>query len=59
MKFYSSQRIGQPLQSWKDPNLSDVKNIFIAKNVLNSDFKNSQCITTELGSMVRGNSFLI
>ena len=45
MKFYSSQRIGQPLQSWKDPNLSDVKNIFIAKNVLNSDFKNSSNFT--------------
>ena len=45
MKFYNSQRIGQPLQSWKDPNLSDTKNIFIAKNVLNNDFKNSNNCT--------------
>ena len=45
MKFYSSQRIGQPLKSWKGDNLSDGKNIFIAKNVLNNDFKNSSNFT--------------
>ncbi len=45
MKFYNSQRIGQPLKSWKDENLSDTKNIFIAKNVLNNDFKNSNNCT--------------
>jgi len=45
MKFYNSQRIGQPLQTWKDENLSDMKNIFIAKNVLNNDFKNSSNFT--------------
>ena len=48
MKFYNSQRIriGHPfLNSWKDENLSDTKNIFIAKNVLNNDFKNSNNCT--------------
>ena len=45
MKFYSIQRIGEPLKSWKDENLRDVKNIFIAKNVLNNDFKNSSNFT--------------
>ena len=43
MKFYNSQRIGQPLESWKDS--TDIKNIFIAKNVLNNDFKNSSNFT--------------
>jgi hypothetical protein len=46
MKFYSSQRIGQPLKSWKGDNLSDGKNIFIAKNVLNNDSKNSSNFTS-------------
>ena len=49
MKFYNSQRIGQPLKSWKGDNLSDGKNIFIAKNVfnndLNNDFNNSSNFT--------------
>ena len=45
MKFYNSQRIGQPYKSWKDKNSEDVKNIFIPKNVLNSDSKNSSNFT--------------
>lgn len=45
MKFYNSQRIGQPLKSWKGDNLSDGRNIIIAKSVLNNDFKNSNNCT--------------
>ena len=43
MKFYNSQRIRYPIESWKHEN--DGKNIFIAKNVLNSDSKNSSNFT--------------
>ena len=43
MKFYNSQRIRYPLDPWKDQ--AHIKNIFIAKNVLNNDFKNSNNCT--------------
>ena len=46
MKFYNSQRLGQPYKSWKSE--INYNNIIVAKNIknndINGDINNTKCI---------------